>query len=311
MTKKKFAIDWGNALKKIQEQAEAKTASYTDEREFKPKYKQDGTFQAVIRFLPSKDTDIPFIDVYSHGFKGPGGWFVDNCPTTIKKKCPVCTANSAIWDEFPDVVRKRKRKLSYYANILVINDIQTPENNGKVFLYRFGKKIHDKIMQKLNPPEGGILKPVTVFDYYEGANFNLMIKKVKVGPNMLPNYDDSNFDSVSTLGDDDEIEKIHGQLFGLKDYHAESNFKSWDELKEKHDKVVGQTVETEESEDTGERVVTEEETEPVVETEESIKTEKKSTKKSTKKVEKKEDEVDMGEVLNGDDDSFFENLQTE
>jgi hypothetical protein len=297
MNKKKFVIDWGKAMQKIKEQENSKGGDFKDERFFKPQFKEDGTFQAVIRFLPSKDTDIPFIELYTHGFKGPGGWYVDNCPTTLKRKCPVCDANSAIWDDYPDTVRLRKRKLSYYSNILVVNDIQTPANNGKVFLWRYGKKVHDKIMQKWQPPEGGILKPITVFDYYEGANFNLMIKKVKVGKEFLPNYDESGFESVSCIGTDEEIEKIHNSLFGLKEFNAESSFKSYEELKEKHDKVIGQIITTnEKSEKSIERVATHT---PV------------TTVSKTSEVAAVPEEQDTGDIFSGTDESFFEGLQTE
>ena len=294
MNKKKFTIDWGKAMQKIKDQENSKGGNdYKDERIFIPKYKDDGTFQAVIRFLPSNDTDIPFIQLFSHGFKGPGGWFVDNCPTTLKKKCAVCDANSLIWDEFPDTVRLRKRKLSYYANILVVNDPQTPENNGKVFLFRYGMKIHEKIMQKWQPEEGGILKPVTVFDYYDGANFNLIIKKIKVGKDMMPNYDASTFDSVSAIGTDEVIEKIHNSLFSLKEFHKETNFKTYEELKEKHDKAIGQTISTTERSagNSPERVAT--------------------VSKSTVTSDEEEVPNEASNIFSGSDQSFFENLESE
>lgn len=286
MNKRKFAIDWGNATAKIKEQENAKGGDFKDDRIFKPQFKEDGTFQAVIRFLPSKDTVVPFIDQYTHSFKGPGGWLIDNCPTTLKKKCPVCDANSAIWDEYPDVVRIRKRKLNYYSNILVINDIQTPANNGKVFLWRYGKKIHDKIMQKWQPPEGGILKPIMVFDYYDGANFNLIIKKVKVGKDLMPNYDESSFESISCIGTDEEIEKINNSLFSLKEFHSESAYKSYEELKEKHDRVVGQSISS------SSRPKTE-----------------KTSAPTTSEVTSEENVSD--DIFSGTDESFFDGLQTE
>lgn len=294
MQKRKFAIDWSKTMKKIKDQETSKQSNFKDERVFAPQFKEDGTFQAVIRFLPSKDTDIPYIELYKHGFKGPGGWFVDNCPTTLKRKCPVCDANSLIWDDYPDTVRLRKRKLNYYSNILIVNDIQTPANNGKIFLFRYGKKIHDKIMQKWQPPEGGILKPVTVFDYYEGANFNLIIKKVKVGKDMLPNYDESSFETVSCVGTDEDIEKINNSLFSLKEFHAESAFKTYEELKEKHDRVIGQTISTNEKPGkTVERTVIE------------TRTDKNEDPATAEEVPESED------IFKGTDESFFANLQSE
>lgn len=293
MNKKKFAIDWGKAMSKIKEHENSKGGNFKDERIFKPQIKENGTFEAVIRFLPSKDTDIPFVDLYTHGFKGPGGWYIDNCPTTIKKKCPVCEANSILWDDYPDIVRIRKRKLNYYSNILIVNDPQTPANNGKVFLFRYGKKIHDKIMAKWQPEEGSIVKPVTVFDYYEGANFNLIIKQIKVKDKATPNYDESSFVEVSCVGTDEEIEKIHNSLFSLKDFHAETNFKNYDELKEKHDKVVGQTIRTTEKSDKSlERTVVDQ-----------------PAGKSVASAENEPTGAD--DIFSGTDESFFENIQTE
>lgn len=290
MNKKKFAVDWGKAMQKIKEQENNRTGGFKDERIFLPQYKEDGTFQAIIRFLPSKDTDIPFINLYAHSFKGPGGWFIDNCPTTIQKKCPVCEANSLIWDDNPDLVRIRKRKLSYYANILVVKDPQTPENNGKVFLFRYGKKIQDKIMEKWQPDKDGIIKPVTVFDYYEGASFNLIIKKIKVGDKPMPNYDSSSFNEVSCIGTDEEIEKIHNSLFSLKEFHSEDNFKTFEELKEKHDKAVGQTIPTKEkSEKSPERTA-----------------DTKSPAPATS-----EEEEPTGDIFSGSDESFFDSIKTE
>jgi hypothetical protein len=292
MNKKKFTIDWSATNKKFKEHEAAKQGGFKDERMFTPKYKEDGTFQAVIRFLPQKDTDIPYVEMYSHGFQNVGGWFVDNCPTTLGRgtKCPVCESNSVIYSVDPEALRQRdsKRKLSYYANILVVNDIQTPSNNGKVFLYRFGSKIYDKIIEKWQPPEGGIIKPVQVFDYYEGANFNLIIKKIKVGKKMMPNYDSANFDSVSCVGTDEEIERIDNARFSLKEIRDPSKFKSYAELKEKLDKVLGQTVSTvEKSNKSPERVAV---------SETSTKTEETSG---------------TDDIFSGTDESFFENLQNE
>jgi hypothetical protein len=172
-----------------------------------------------------------------------------------------------------------------------VNDLQTPENNGKVFLYRYGAKIHTKIMEKWQPQEGGILKPVTVFDYYEGANFNLIIKKIKVGEDYLPNYDSSSFDAVSCIGTDEEIEKINNSLFGIKEFQDEKNFKSYEELKEKNDKATGQTIHTtsKNAEKSVERVTQPEHSSSNVETEPN----------------------GSETIFSGTDEAFFENLQTE
>lgn len=242
MNKQKFKIDWSKAMNKIREQNDKKSGNgFKDERIYNPQFNDNGTASAIIRFLPSPDTDIPFVSVYSHSIKGPGGWYIENCPTTLKKECPVCKANSAIWDSDPDTARTRKRKQNYYSNILVVKDPANPENEGKIFIYKYGKKIHDKIMEKLQPEEGGVEEPVMVFDYYEGADFKLAIKKVKVGNVNMPNYDSCQFFTASPVGTDEEIEKISKSLYPLSEFAAESAIKSYEELEAKFDRVMGTT----------------------------------------------------------------------
>jgi len=242
MQKKKFKIDWGNTMNKIKDQEKSNKNSFKDERIYYPQFNDNGTAQAVIRFLPSPDTDIPFVNVYSHSIRGVGGWYIENCPTTLKKECPVCKANSAIWDSDPDTARSRKRKQNYYSNILVVKDPANPENEGKVFLFRYGFKVHQKIMEKIQPEENAIKEPVMVFDYYDGADFDLIIKKIKVGNLNLPNYDSCEFESPSSVGTDAEIEKIHKSLYGLKEFTEPKNFKAYDELESKFRRVVGATA---------------------------------------------------------------------
>ena len=245
MNKQKFKIDWSKAMDKIREQNDKKSGNtFKDERIYYPQFNENGTAQAIIRFLPSSDTDIPFVSVYSHSIKGPGGWYIENCPTTLKRECPVCKANSAIWESDPDTARSRKRKQNYFSNILVVKDPLNPENEGKVFIYKYGKKVHDKIMEKLQPGTDSIEEPVMIFDYYEGADFKLIIKKVKVGSVSMPNYDSCGFDKPSTVGTDEEIEKISKSLYGLSEFAAESAFKSYDELDSKFDRVMGATPST-------------------------------------------------------------------
>lgn len=240
MNKKKFKRDWSDTMNKIREQTSNKgTNSYKDERIYYPEFNDNGTAQAIIRFLPSPDTDIPFVNVYSHSIKGPGGWYIENCPTTLKKECPVCKANSAIWNTDQDTARARKRKQSYFSNILVIKDPANPENENKVFLYKYGKKVHDKIMEKLNPGEDSIDEPVMVFDYYDGADFKLIIKKIKVGSIPMPNYDSCQFDNPSPIGTDDEIDKVEKSLYKLGEFVSEENFKSYQDLEAKFNRVVG------------------------------------------------------------------------
>lgn len=240
MNKQKFKIDWSKAMDKIREQNDKKSGNgFKDERIYYPQFNENGTAQAIIRFLPSPDTDIPFVSVYTHSIKGPGGWYIENCPTTLKKECPVCKANSAIWESDPDTARSRKRKQNYFSNILVIKDPLNSENEGKVFIYKYGKKVHDKIMERLQPGEDSIEEPVMVFDYYEGADFKLIIKKVKVGTVSMPNYDSCQFDKPSTVGTDEEIEKISKSICSLAEFTSESAFKTYDELDSKFDRVMG------------------------------------------------------------------------
>jgi len=240
MNKQKFKIDWSKAMDKIREQSDKKGGNgFKDERIYYPQFNENGTAQAIIRFLPSPDTDIPYVSVYTHSIKGPGGWYIENCPTTLKKECPVCKANSAIWDSDPDTARSRKRKQNYFSNILVIKDPLNPENEGKVFIYKYGKKVHDKIMERLQPGTDSIEEPVMIFDYYDGADFKLIIKRVKVGSVSMPNYDSCGFDKPSPVGTDEEIEKISKSLYGLSEFAAESTFKSYDELESKFDRVMG------------------------------------------------------------------------
>jgi hypothetical protein len=238
--KKKFTRDWTKAMDRIREQNTSNGGnSYKDERIYYPQFTEKGTAQAIIRFLPSKDTDIPFVSVYSHSVKGPGGYYIENCPTTLKRECPVCKANSSIWDSDPDTARSRKRKQYYYSNILVVKDPANPENEGKIFIYKYGKKVHDKIMEKIQPDEDSIEEPVMIFDYYDGADFKLILKKVKVGTLEMPNYDSCSFEAPSPIGTDEEIEKIDNSLYGLADFIAEENFKTYDELENKFNRVIG------------------------------------------------------------------------
>jgi len=287
MQKKKFKIDWSKTMDKIKEQAEKKGDgnSYKDERIYYPKFNDNGTAQAIIRFLPSPDTDIPFVSYYSHSIKGPGGWYIENCPTTLKKECPVCKANSAVWDTDPDLARRRKRKQNYMSNIIVIKDPANPENEGKVFLYRYGKKVHDKIMNKIQPGEDSINDPVMIFDYYDGADFKLILKKVKVFNVEMPNYDDCNFDNPSPVGTDAEIEKIAESLFQLSEFVSPEKFKSYDELERKFNRVVGASGPS---------------PDPTPTSTEDNEMPKEETSKTTEDT-----------VFDGDDSEFFSELQKE
>jgi len=286
--KRKFGTDWSTAMNKIKEQAEKKGGnSFKDERVYYPQFNDNGTAQAIIRFLPSPDTDVPFVSVFSHSIKGPGGWYIENCPTTLKQECPACKANSALWDTDPDTVRKRKRKQNYYSNILVIKDPANPENEGKVWLYKYGKKVHDKIMEKIQPGEDSIDEPVMVFDYYDGADFKLIIKKIQVGAVKMPNYDTCQFDAPSPLGTDEEIEKVHNSLFGLTEFVSPEAFKPYADLESRFNRVVG--------------------------TKGTSSPAPQQTSSPTPQAEVKEEttKVAEGTVFEGNDDEFFNELQNE
>ena len=213
--------------------------SYQDDRFWKPELDKSGNGYAVLRFLPAvKNEDLPWARLWSHAFQGPGGWFIENSLTTLNKKDPVSESNSLLWNSGveadKEIARKRKRKLSYIANILIINDAKHPEKEGQVKLFKFGKKIFDKITEAMKP-EFEDEKPINPFDFWEGANFKLKIRKV----DGYWNYDKSEFDSPSAVKDnDDSIQQIWDKQFALKPFLAPENFKSYDELKAKVDKVL-------------------------------------------------------------------------
>ena len=239
-TQKKFKVDWGSTMQKIKDQETAKKGKQKDDRFYYPQMKEDGTAHATLRFLQSKDTDVPFVKVYQHYFNGPGGWLIENCPTTLGNECPVCKANGELWNDDPDTVRKRSRVVRYFANVLVVKDPQNPENEGKVFLFKYGKKIQAMLMEKLSPAEDIGETPVMIFDYYEGSNFKLNIKQVKVFNQTMPNYDSSRFeDMVTAIGDDETIEKVHSSLHGLAEFVDVHQFKDFNEISERYEKVVG------------------------------------------------------------------------
>jgi len=225
-------------LAKVSEPQKSKQ-SFADERFWKPELDKSGNGYAVFRFLPAvKGEDLPWARLWSHAFQGPGGWYIENSLTTLNKKDPVSEANTLLWNSGveadKEIARKRKRKLSYIANILIINDAKHPENEGQVKLFKFGKKIFDKITEAMKP-EFEDEKPINPFDFWEGANFKLKIRKV----DGYWNYDKSEFDSSSAIKDnDDSIQQIWDKQFALKPFLAPENFKSYDELKAKVDKVL-------------------------------------------------------------------------
>jgi len=211
---------------------------------WKPTVDQAGNGYAIIRFLPApQGEDMPWVQIWNHGFQGPTGkWYIENSLTTLKQADPVSELNSELWnsglESNKEVARKQKRRLSYYSNVLVVEDSGNPANNGKVFLFKFGKKIFDKIKDVMQP-EFADETPMNPFDFWDGANFKLKIRKVEG----YQNYDKSEFASPSPIAsDDDAIEVIWKKQHSLAAIVAPSNFKSYDELKKKLDFVLGNST---------------------------------------------------------------------
>ena len=239
----------GSNLGKLTKQLEKLNSNgkQSDERLWKPGVDKSGNGFAIIRFLPAQgDSDLPWAQVWSHAFQGPGGWLIENCPTTKGEKCPVCAHNSTLWnagrESDKDIARKQKRKLSYYANIYVAKDPLNPENEGKVFLYKFGKRIFDKITARMQPDENDYdpQPAIDPFDLWTGADFKLKIKQVAG----YWNYDDSTFAAPGTLGgyDDERLEEVYNSTYSLKEFTDDSNFKSYEELDTRLQTVLGKSV---------------------------------------------------------------------
>ena len=231
----------GSLTQKLVKEVEKMSSNTNaDERLWKPEVDKVGNGYAVIRFLPAPDgEDIPWAKMYSHAFQGPGGWYIENSLTTTGGKDPVSEHNRELWnsgnESDKDVVRKQKRKLSYYANIYVVKDPTNPQNEGGVFLYKFGKKIFDKVMEAMQP-EFEDESPINPFDFWQGANFKLKIVK-KDG---YWNYDKSEFDVVSPLlEDEDALEALWNKEYSLAAVTAPDQFKSYEDLKKRLDYVLG------------------------------------------------------------------------
>ena len=238
-----------NSLDKLlgevqKENAPQEKKSYKDERLWKPEVDKSGNGYAVIRFLPAVEgEDMPWAKVWNHAFQGPTGqWYIENSLTTLGKNDPVSEMNSAYWntgiESDKEIARKQKRKLQYFSNIYVVSDSKHPENEGKVFLFRYGKKIFDKLMAAMQP-EFEDEKAINPFDFWEGANFKLKIRKVAG----YWNYDSSDFDTPSAIFDNDEkIEEVWKTQYPLSEFTAASNFKSYEELKTRLDAVLSGSV---------------------------------------------------------------------
>ena len=219
---------------------------YQDDRLWKIEMDKTGNGYAVIRFLPAPNgEDMPWQRVWSHAFQDKGGWYIENSLTTLGQKDPVSEENTRLWntgvDSDKEIARKRKRKLSYYANILVVSDPKHPENEGQVKLFKFGKKIFDKITEAMQPAFEDE-NPINPFDFWKGANFKLKLRKV----DGYWNYDKSEFEGVSQIKEsDDDIKAIWEKQYPLKPFVAPDNFKSYDELKSKLHRVISGTTSAE------------------------------------------------------------------
>ena len=214
--------------------------NYDDDRFWSLERDKAGNGYAVVRFLPPVEgEDIPWVRLFSHGFQCKGGWMIENCPTTVGKKCPVCEANNELWNSGLEsnkgIARDRKRKLSYIANILVVNDPTNRDNEGKVFLYKFGKKIFDKLQEAMNPTTPDETK-INPFDFWQGANFKL---KAHLESGYV-SYEKSGFQAPSELfdGDDKRLESVWKTQHALQPFVTPDQFKSYEELKGRMDQVL-------------------------------------------------------------------------
>jgi hypothetical protein len=226
--------------KLVKEVEKLNNNSSADERFWKPTMEKNETGSAIIRFLPAPDgEDMPWVKLYSHAFQGLGGWYIENSLTTNGQKDPLGEYNQRLWatgtDSNKEIVRKQKRKLAYYSNIYVVKDPSNPENEGKVFLFKYGKKIYDKILNSMQP-EFDDEEPVNPFDFWTGANFRLKIRKVEG----YWNYDKSEFDSSGPLvNDDDALETIWKKEYSLTDLIAPDKFKTYEQLQARMNLVLG------------------------------------------------------------------------
>ena len=220
------------------------TNNSEDTRFWKVTTDKAGNGYAVIRFLAAPAVDgedsLPWVRIFDHGFQGPGGWYIENSLTTLNQKDPVSEYNSVLWNSGvetnKEVARKQKRRLKYISNIMVIQDPSNPENDGKVFLYKYGKKIFNKITESMNP-QFEDEKPVNPFDFWNGANFKLKVRTVEG----YQNYDKSSFDAPTALfdGDDAKLESLWKKEYSLKEFLDAKNFKSYEDLKRRLDRVLG------------------------------------------------------------------------
>jgi len=216
-----------------------------DERLWYPGADKAGNGSAVIRFLPHKETGgVPWVQEFKHSFKGPTGtWLIETCPTTLKKKCPICEENTKLWNSGYErdkgTASAQKRKVYYYSNIYVMNDPGNPENNNKVKIFRYGQKIFEKL-NALSFPEFEDQKPINPFHFMHGATFRLRFKK---GANGFRSYDHSDFDATGPLleGNEEKLEKIYNEMFNLDEFVSDDKIKSYDDLKSRYELVTAKS----------------------------------------------------------------------
>jgi len=237
---KRKKSDLQNKLKEKVENLNS-AGSFKDDRVWKLTTDKSGNGNAIIRFLMAPaNEDFPFVRFWHHSFKGPGGWYMQNCLTTLGKNCPVCEANTVLWNTEIEANKKiaseRKRKLTYVSNILVLSDPANKDNNGTVFLFKYGAKIFEKINDLLHPTIEGE-QEISVFDFWDGCNFKIRSAKVKE----YINYDKSQFESPAPLfgGDDSKIKEVWSKEYPLAPFVDPKEFKTYEELKENFDRVVG------------------------------------------------------------------------
>ena len=271
--------------KLVKEVEKMNNTSGGDDRLWKLDVDKSGNGYAVLRFLPAPDgEDLPFVKLYSHAFQGPGGWYIENSLTTLNQKDPVSEYNTSLWNNGTeagkDTASRQKRKLTYISNVYVVKDPANPENEGKVFLYKYGKKIFDKLMAAMQP-EFEDESPIDPFDLWQGANFKLKAKNVAG----YRNYDSSEFVQPSPLNDDDEaLEAIWKKEYSLQEFVGADQFKSYDELKKRLTYVLGNAASTKRLD---EEVVNEEETSNVS----TSNVEEQLTTSSTSKASFEEDDT--------------------
>ena len=220
--------------------SEGAKKSYNDDTMWKPELDKTGNGYAVIRFLPTPEgEEMPWVSYFDHGFQGPGGWYIEKSLTTLNKKDPVSEYNTSLWntgiEANKEIARKQKRRLHYVSNVYVVSDPKNPDNEGKVFKYRYGKKIFEALKEAISPAfeDEKAINPFDLRD--EGANFKIKIRKVDANWNT----DKSEFDATAPLGDEALLNSVFSQVHSLSAVIAPEEFKSYEELKEKLERVLG------------------------------------------------------------------------